>query len=290
MVSRRTAESCRPPPGEPHAGGYFLEATGTRRPAAPYGVSHEFTAHHRYFPLYNADEAGHLAVAETIDIRLPPVELLLHQGHPISAERIATLTTMPSVLLRCPPKKSEIDITRLHHRGYGAVATERSTRPAVRPQRAFDMGFICLPITPKCWPKNHCAGPTVIRSDRRLDRADGGPLPHTGSRLHPAACHRAHALGIERDFFDKRFVEPISVFRMIHYPPRQTATGAVSRGAGAHTDYGCVTCLSGPGRRPQVQTSGRMDRHAAHRRPYVVNIGDMMARWSNVVTSRRHIA
>src|SRR5690606_40822443 len=44
-------------------------------------------------------------------------------------------------------------------------------------------------------------------------------------------------------FFDKRFVEPISVFRMIHYPPRATASSAEQQGAGAHTDYGCITLL-----------------------------------------------
>ena len=33
------------------------------------------------------------------------------------------------------------------------------------------------------------------------------------------------ALNIDRDFFDTRFHEPISVLRMIHYPPRHTASG-----------------------------------------------------------------
>ena len=39
------------------------------------------------------------------------------------------------------------------------------------------------------------------------------------------------ALGIERDFFDTRFNEPVSVLRLIHYPPRDTASCAEQQGA-----------------------------------------------------------
>jgi len=93
----------------------------------------------------------------------------------------------------------------------------------------------------------------------------------------------ALALGIERDFFDARFAEPISVFRMIHYPPRHTARSADQPGAGAHTDYGCVTLL-------YQDDAGGLQVRNVHGEwidappipgSFVVNIGDMMARWSN---------
>jgi isopenicillin N synthase-like dioxygenase len=91
------------------------------------------------------------------------------------------------------------------------------------------------------------------------------------------------ALDIDRDFFDSRFHEPISVLRMIHYPPRHTASSADQQGAGAHTDYGCITLLY------QDDAGGLQVRHRDGQwidappiaGSFVVNIGDMLARWSN---------
>ena len=91
------------------------------------------------------------------------------------------------------------------------------------------------------------------------------------------------ALNIERDFFDSRFVDPVSVLRMIHYPPRHTASCAEQQGAGAHTDYGCITLLY------QDSAGGLQVRNVRGEwidappidGTFVVNLGDMMARWSN---------
>ena len=91
------------------------------------------------------------------------------------------------------------------------------------------------------------------------------------------------ALGIERDFFDSRFVEPVSVLRMIHYPPRHTASSAAQQGAGAHTDYGCITLLyqDSAGGLQVKNVNGEWIDAPPIDGTFVVNLGDMMARWSN---------
>ena len=93
----------------------------------------------------------------------------------------------------------------------------------------------------------------------------------------------AMALDIEHDFFEARFHEPISVLRMIHYPPRHTATSAEQQGAGAHTDYGCITLLyqdDAGGLQVRARDGEWIDAPPIAG-SFVVNIGDMMARWSN---------
>ena len=93
----------------------------------------------------------------------------------------------------------------------------------------------------------------------------------------------AMALDIEHDFFEARFHEPISVLRMIHYPPRHTATSAEQQGAGAHTDYGCITLLyqdDAGGLQVRARDGEWIDAPPITG-SFVVNIGDMMARWSN---------
>lgn len=91
------------------------------------------------------------------------------------------------------------------------------------------------------------------------------------------------ALGIERDFFDTRFNDPVSVLRLIHYPPRQTASSAEQQGAGAHTDYGCITLLyqDAAGGLQVRNVNGQWIDAPPIDGTFVVNLGDMMARWSN---------
>ena len=89
--------------------------------------------------------------------------------------------------------------------------------------------------------------------------------------------------GSREDFFDRRFEQPVSVFRLIHYPPASARQSADQPGAGAHTDYGCVTLLyQGRRRWPAVQNrQGEWIDAPPIGSTFVVNIGDMMARWSN---------
>jgi isopenicillin N synthase-like dioxygenase len=91
------------------------------------------------------------------------------------------------------------------------------------------------------------------------------------------------ALGIERDFFDTRFNDPVSVLRMIHYPPRHTASSTEQQGAGAHTDYGCITLLyqDAAGGLQVRNVKGEWIDAPPIDGTFVVNLGDMMARWSN---------
>jgi isopenicillin N synthase-like dioxygenase len=96
-----------------------------------------------------------------------------------------------------------------------------------------------------------------------------------------SGCFKAMAMALKQpeDFFTKHFSCPISVLRLIHYPPQQTK----SNGAGAHTDYGCITLLY------QDQTGGLqvqgVDGKWVDAPPvegsFVVNIGDLMQRWTN---------
>ncbi|HAW23121.1 MAG TPA: 2OG-Fe(II) oxygenase, partial [Pseudomonas sp.] len=171
-----------------------------------------------------------------------------------------------------------------HHRGYGAIATEQLDpgKPSDL-KETFDMGFHM--------PADHpdvLAGKPLRGPNRHPDLEGWEALFEQHYRdMHALACTLlravANALGVESGFFDERFVEPISVFRMIHYPPRQTATAPEQQGAGAHTDYGCITLLyqdQAGGLQVQNVRGEWLDAPPIEG-TFVVNIGDMMARWSN---------
>jgi isopenicillin N synthase-like dioxygenase len=93
----------------------------------------------------------------------------------------------------------------------------------------------------------------------------------------------ALALDLPGDYFDDFNRDASCRLRLLHYPPQPANPQPGEKGCGAHTDFGSVTLASGRGGR--VAGAGRrdrgMDRRAADRGAYVVNLGDLIARWTN---------
>lgn len=94
----------------------------------------------------------------------------------------------------------------------------------------------------------------------------------------------ALALDLPADWFEPFFRGHSSSIRAVNYPSPQGEVESGQLRAGAHTDYGCMTILrteEAPGGL-QVQThEGEwLDVHAVPG-SFVVNLGDMMARWTN---------
>ena len=58
--------------------------------------------------------------------------------------------------------------------------------------------------------------------------------------------HRAFALdlGVEKNYFDDKFLKPMATLRLLHYPPVDGPVDEGQLGAGTHTDYGNVTLLA----------------------------------------------
>ena len=94
----------------------------------------------------------------------------------------------------------------------------------------------------------------------------------------------AVALDLPEDFFLPFIRHPISALRANHYPPLASAPSAGQLRAGAHSDYGTLTIL--------MQSSGSDGLEIQNRNgdwmpitgeapDLIVNIGDLMARWTN---------
>ncbi|MEO0904505.1 MAG: 2OG-Fe(II) oxygenase family protein [Pseudomonadota bacterium] len=92
----------------------------------------------------------------------------------------------------------------------------------------------------------------------------------------------AAALQLPENHFDPFIANPISALRALHYPATVDAPLAKQQRAGAHTDYGSLTILlPQPGRRGlQVQQRGAWVDVPAPEAAFIINIGDLMARWT----------
>lgn len=85
------------------------------------------------------------------------------------------------------------------------------------------------------------------------------------------------------DLFDEYFTEPSTFIRLLHYSAEESAPSEGLYACGAHSDYGMLTLLltdENPGLQIQAKDGVWID-VPPKKGAFVVNIGDMFARWTN---------
>ncbi|HEX3175233.1 MAG TPA: 2-oxoglutarate and iron-dependent oxygenase domain-containing protein [Methylomirabilota bacterium] len=94
----------------------------------------------------------------------------------------------------------------------------------------------------------------------------------------------ALALEVDESFFDDKVNRSIGTMRLNYYPAPGTAPDPGQLRASAHTDYGGFTILSGedvPGGLQVRTRAGRWIDVPTSPLHFVVNIGDLLMRWTN---------
>jgi isopenicillin N synthase-like dioxygenase len=95
----------------------------------------------------------------------------------------------------------------------------------------------------------------------------------------------ARSLDMPEDWFAPFYEGSGAMVRLIKYPPHPTAAAFNQLGAGAHTDWGGVTILAQDSAGGlEVETiSGEWIAAPPIADTFVINLGDLMARWTNGV-------
>jgi len=171
------------------------------------------------------------------------------------------------------------------HRGFLAIGGARMYETArVDLKESFIWGPELGPDDPDV-----AAGKPLMGANQwpaELPELAPGLMDYSGAVM---ACARsllrgfAVSLGLEADFFRERFAKPLARCSLIYYPPQPSDSGSDQFGVAPHTDYGGLTLLN------QDDTGGLQVRARSGDwvtavpipGTFVVNVGDLMARWTN---------
>jgi len=235
-----------------------------------------------------------LLVSETMTIREKEIDKLDRAcreigffyliNHDISKELIDDLMKVAQEYFDLPyEEKIKIDISKsINHRGYGAIGEENLEEGSKKDwKETFDMALNLdshHPLVAK-YPK-------MYGSNRYPDNSQ---IVAVLKQYYETAFivsqnvlkAMALALKLNEHFFTQHFSDHVTALRMIHYPPRPDQSH--DNGAGAHTDYGCITLLLQDdigGLQVKSRNDEWIDATPVEG-SLVVNIGDLMQRWTN---------
>ncbi len=126
---------------------------------------------------------------------------------------------------------------------------------------------------PNQWPED-------LPGFREALMAYHGAAISFGTRIFQAF---ALALDLPEDFFADKITKPMAHMRVLHYPSQDGEIDERQIGIGAHSDYECFTilCTDDTPALQVLNADGKWIMAPPVPGAFIVNVGDLMARWTN---------
>lgn len=246
-------------------------------------------------PFASGSPAQRLSVARAVDQACRDIGFLVIAGHGVSPDLIARTRRVSAAFFdrRLSEKtrvaRPAIDVTR-GYIGLNEESLARSRDPGVKASdlnESFMIGpvdpppadYACAPaagkhFAPNIWPEDADEMREVWTAYYRAM----GALAETLMQIF------AVALGLPERHFDDKLDRHISRLRVRNYPAQDVEPEPGAIRAGAHSDYGSLTILAAEDRLGGLQVfnaEGRWVDVPIVDGCFIVNIGDLLARWTN---------
>ena len=217
------------------------------------------------------------------------------EGHGIGEETLDKIFVETKRLFKLPVEKKVQLSDTVMSRGYTAMQEEKLD-PSVQTEGDTKEGYYIGREIPTDDPRYD---PAKLRGPNQWPSTELLPnFRSTMEEYHQAISQIAFqvvqllalALGLEKNYFDEKFDEPVATLRLLHYAQRLSDPEKGIFGCGAHSDYGVITLLltdehSGL----QIFHEGQWIDVPPRPDAFVVNLGDMLERWTNgLMKSTKH--
>jgi isopenicillin N synthase-like dioxygenase len=246
-------------------------------------------------PLRHGDAAAQQTAARAIDQACRSIGFLVITGHGVPAALIERVDAVSRQFFDLPlaakmaVRRPAPNVTRGYIALEGeAVARSRGTATPGDLNESLMIGPVDVPVgdpyctcaeagthfAPNLWPAAPAAlKPIYIDYFRAMERLAADLMRGF-----------ARALDLAPDFFDDKIDRHVSRLRVRNYPAQDTAPAPGQLRAGAHSDYGSLTILRAEDRPGGLQVftrDGAWVDVPIVPDCFIVNIGDLMAQWTN---------
>lgn len=244
--------------------------------------------------LGSCDPAVRRAVAAELDSACRSIGFLLVTGHGVSGPLRRRMYEVTRAFFDQPPEAKQRTMARAGggYRGYSGLASEslaRSRHDTTAPADLFESFTIGRPDAPEdayhARHRHNFFAPNLWPETPPEFREVWTTYYHAMEGLAGRLMRGfALGLGLEEDYFDDKIDRHITNMRAINYPDQLQEPLPGQLRAGAHSDYGSLTILlpdAAPGGL-EVWTKADVWRAVPYvADAFVVNIGDLMAEWTN---------
>jgi isopenicillin N synthase-like dioxygenase len=226
------------------------------------------------------------AVAESINSACTTAGFFYLRNHGVGQPIIDNATAAARAFFALPPEVKQTVGINKRHRGFSALG-DATMYGARRPdyKEFFTMGLELPEDDPDVLAGQPLRGPNnwpaFMPELRAAMSAYYEAVGTCGANLLQAV---ALSLGIDPGFFAERYRKRLQRTQMIYYPPQPETLGPHQFGVAPHTDFGCITLL-------WQDSSGGLEVHDRASKTWisatpipgtlVVNVGDLLARWTN---------